>query len=78
MNVRLKLGADLPNGTMRGAPPSDGKNFFGLHLYLAGRCCEILQVPGAWCNINLAQASRLVCVTNIWLVGVTIDRTISQ
>ena len=24
------------------APLSDGKTFYGLHLYLAGRCCKIL------------------------------------
>ena len=63
---------------MRGAPPSDGKTFFGLHLYLAGRCCKIPQVPGAPHNVNPAQVSRLVGETNTCLVGVTIYCTILQ
>ena len=35
--------ADLPYGTLSGASCSDGVTFFGLHLYLAERCCENLK-----------------------------------
>ena len=52
--------------------------FFGLHPYLAGRCCEIPQVPGAPRNVNSVEVSRLVGVTNTWLVGVTIYSTTLQ
>ena len=33
-------GPDLRHGTVPGAPRSDNKTLFGLHLYLAERCCE--------------------------------------
>ena len=46
------------------APRSD-KTFFGLHLYLAGKYCANLKVPGAQLIVNPALAI-------IWLVGVTI------
>ena len=49
---------------MPGAPRSY-KNFFDLHLYLAGKCCENLKVPEAQFNVNPAWAKT-------WLVGVTI------
>ena len=69
---------DLPYGTMREALRSDGKTFFGLHLYLAGRSCEIPQVPETPLNVNPAQVRRLVGVTNAWLVGITIYCTLLQ
>ena len=34
---------DLSYGTVPGAPLSDSKTLFGLHLYLVGRFCENLQ-----------------------------------
>ena len=43
MNVNQQPGTDLPHGTVPGAPRSEGKTFYGLHLYLAGRCCNNLQ-----------------------------------
>ena len=51
---------------------------FGLHLCLAARCSEISQVPGAQRDVNPVQVSRLVGVTNTWLVGVTIYCIIFQ
>ena len=62
----------------QGPPHLDGKTFFGLHLHLAGRCSEIPQVQGAPHNVNPAQVSKLVSVTNTWLVGVTFYCTIFQ
>ena len=35
-----ELESDLPYGTVPGTPRSDSKPFFGLYLYLAGRCCN--------------------------------------
>ena len=55
MNVMLQSGPDLPYGTVPGAPRSDGKTFFGVYLYLAGRPCKIPKVPGATLNVNLAR-----------------------
>ena len=46
--------------------------FYGLHLYLAGRCCKIPQVPGSPCSVNPAHVSRSVGVMNTWLIGITI------
>ena len=44
LNVMQKQRLDLPQyGTVPGASRSDGETFFGLHLYLARRCCENLQ-----------------------------------
>ena len=34
---------DLPHGAVLGAPCSERKLFFGLHQYLARRCCANLQ-----------------------------------
>ena len=42
--------------------------FFGLHLYLAGKYCKNLKVPGAQLNVNPARAIT-------WFVGATIYRT---
>ena len=39
--------------------------FFGLHLYLAGKYCKNLKMPGVQLNVNPARAIT-------WLVGVTI------
>ena len=60
------------------ARPFDDKTSFGLYLYLAERCCKIPQVPGAPHCVNPAQVSKLVGVTNTWLVGVTISCAILQ
>ena len=49
---------------MSGAPCSNGKVFFGLHLYLVGKYCENLKVPGALLNVNLAWA--ITWFVNIW------------
>ena len=57
-------GTDLTYDTVPGAPRSD-KTFFGLHLYLAGKHCEKLKVPGAQLNVNRARAIT-------WFVGVTV------
>ena len=57
---------------MQGAPGSDGKTFFGLHQYLAGRCCENLQVAGTPRSVNLAHVCRLVGETNTWLIGIIV------
>ena len=62
-----KPGMDLTYSAVPGVPRSD-KTFFGLHLYLAGKYCEKLKVPGAQLNINRAWAIT-------WLVGVTIYST---
>ena len=58
-----KPGTDLTYGTVPGTTCSY-KTFFGLHLYLAGRYCKHLKVPGAQLNVNPARAITL-------LVGVT-------
>ena len=52
-------------GTLPGAPRSNGKIFFGLHLYLIGKYCENSKVPGAQLNVNPPRAIT-------WFVGVTI------
>ena len=57
-------GADLTYGTVPEASRSN-KAFFGLHLYLAGKYCKYLKVPGARLNANPAWAIT-------WLVSVTI------
>ena len=65
MNVMQYPGLDLLYGTVPWVPISDGKIFFGLHLYLAGRCFE---------NSQSAMAPRK-CESGpgtTWLVGVTI------
>ena len=46
-------------------PRAQIRLFFSLHLYLAGKYCENLKVPGAQLNVNAARAI-------IWFVGVTI------
>ena len=46
-------------------PRAQIRFFFGLHLYLAGKYCKNLEVPGAQLNVNPAQAAT-------WFVGVTI------
>ena len=56
---------DLTYGTVPGAPRSNGKTFFSLLLYLAGKYCKNLEVPGAQLNVNPARAIT-------WFVGVTI------
>ena len=66
MNVMQQTSPDLPHGTVPGAQLLEGKTFFsGLHLYLARRFCENLQVPGT---------SRIVNPTRsiTWFVSVTI------
>ena len=55
MNVMLLPGTDLPYGTVPGVPRSH-KNFFGLHLYLAGKYYENPKIPGAQHNANPARA----------------------
>ena len=40
MNAMLEPEPDLPYATVPWAPHSDGKNLFGLRLYLAGRCSK--------------------------------------
>ena len=40
-------------------------DFFSLHMYLAGKYCENLKVPGAQLDVNRAR-------TTTWFVGVTI------
>ena len=49
-------------------PRAQMRLFFGLHLYLAGKYCENLKVPGAQLNVNRARAIT-------WFVGVTISST---
>ena len=56
---------DLIYGTVPGTPRSNGKIFFGLHLYLAGKYCENSKVPRAQLDANPARAIT-------WFVGVTI------
>ena len=58
MNVMQEPALDLPYGTVPRASRSDGKTFFGFHLYTAGRCCKNTQSykgPGPW-NENPARA----------------------
>ena len=55
---------DLTYGTMPEATRSD-KTFFGLHLYLVGKYCENLKMPGAQLDVNPALAIT-------WFVGVTV------
>ena len=44
-----------PYDTLPGALRLDRKTFFfGIHLYLAGKCSENIKVPGIACNINPA------------------------
>ena len=54
-----------------GAPSWNRKTFFGLHLYLAKRCCKNLQSAR-----GLARCKPSPTIT--WLVGVTIYCTIFQ
>ena len=54
---------DLTYGTVQGALRSD-KTFFSLHLYLAGKYCKNLKVPGTQLNVNPARAIT-------WFVDVT-------
>ena len=49
---------------MPGAPRSD-KTFFDLHLYLAGKYCENLKVPGAQLDVSPARGIT-------WFLSVTI------
>ena len=56
---------DLTYGTVPGAPRTNGKIFFGLHLYLAEKYCKNPEVPGAQLNVNPARAQT-------WFEGVTI------
>ena len=43
VDVMQELGAVLTYGTVPGAPLSNGKTFFALHLYLARRFCKTFQ-----------------------------------
>ena len=53
MYVVQQPGPDLPYGTVQGASRSDSTTFFGLHLYLAGRCsAKIPKLPRAPRNVN--------------------------
>ena len=47
------------------APRSNGKNFFGLHLYLAGRCCKHPQSTRGPVQCKFGPGMT-------WLVSVTI------
>ena len=58
-------GTDLTYGTVPGAPRSNGKTFFGLHLCLTEKYCKNPKVPGAQLNVNRARAIT-------WFVGATI------
>ena len=40
MNVMQLQGPDLPLGTVTGPRAQTARFFSGLHLYLAGRCCD--------------------------------------
>ena len=40
MNIMQKPGPDLPYDTVPGACAQVVRHLFGLHLYLAGRCCK--------------------------------------
>ena len=40
MNIMQKPGPDLPHDTVPGARAQVVRHLFGLHLYLAGICCE--------------------------------------
>ena len=48
--------ANLPQGTVPGAPLSDGKTFYGLYLYFAGRCCQNLQSAGGSAQCKSGRA----------------------
>ena len=65
MIVMQQPGMDLTYGSVPGIPRSNGKIFFGLHLYLAGKYCENVKVPKAQQNVNRERAIT-------WFVGVTI------
>ena len=71
MNVMQQPGPHLFYGTVPGPPRSDGETFLGLHLFLAGRCCENPQ--SAMCPAQIKSGSAIT-----WLVGVTIYCTIFQ
>ena len=49
-------------------PHAQIRLFFGLHLYLAEKCCKSLKVPEAQLNVNPAREIT-------WFVGVTIYGT---
>ena len=68
MNVMQQPGTNLTYGTMPGAPLSNSKTFFGLHVHLPGKYCEKPKVAGALLNVNTVRAI-------IWFAGVTIYRT---
>ena len=60
---------DLTYGTVPGAPLSEKTFFGGLQLYLAGKYCINLKMPGSQLNVNMARAIT-------WFVGTTIYCTI--
>ena len=68
MNELQYPGTDLTYGTVPGAPRS-GKNFFGLHLHLAGKYCKNSKMPVAQLNVSPPRAIT-------WFVGVTIYCTL--
>ena len=61
----MQPGTDLTYGTVPGAQRSNGKTFFGLHLYLAEKYCKNFIVAGAQLNANPARGIT-------WFVGETI------
>ena len=65
MNVMQQLGTDLTYGSVPGTPRSN-KTFFGLHLYLAGKYCEKLNVLGAQLKVNRARPITLFVAVTIY------------
>ena len=47
-------------GTVPGTPRWNDKTYFGLHIYLAGRCSEIPKVPGAQGNNMVSSRNYLL------------------
>ena len=56
MNVLQQPGANLPYGTVQGDPLSDGKTFFGFHLFWQEDFAKISEVPGTPHNVDPARS----------------------
>ena len=59
---------DPPLTRAAGAPRLDGKTFFGLHLYLAGRCCNNPQ--------SASGTAQCISGPGNYMVGRRLDVTI--
>ena len=58
------MGPNLPHGTVPGAPFSDGKTFFGLHLHLARTFHEYLRSAKGPGNVNRTLLKKMVSKRN--------------